>query len=263
MSSDGLDIDLEIKNYFTHYLIQELHLSEIHYEIVKPKRRCVFKIRINGVIENLVIEYQEDFIGEYSVYFKTTANVEFFENFLKPILKTKTIDYPERFQLMLNAIEQTGKKFKVFNTIVMLDNSVLSTRVQLDKSTLVEYHVIGSHRNFSMKVNEKLYPHLKKLHYFKSMIYFTFKQSILSANCLIFNQSMSNDNVDEVELWLSGNENVFTKNLRTFQKNLENFTIHELFQPIHVHCGIPFSELITMTEDELMPYVDIVKMIRI
>ena len=112
MSSDGLDIDLEIKNYFTHYLIQELHLSEIHYEIVKPKRRCVFKIRINGVIENLVIEYQEDFIGEYSVYFKTTANVEFFENFLKPILKTKTINYPERFQLMLNAFEQTGKKFK-------------------------------------------------------------------------------------------------------------------------------------------------------
>lgn len=263
MATAEIDIDSEIKNYFLDYLVRELNIVEIHYEIIKPKRRCVFRIRINGSIENLVIEYQEDFIGEYSVYFKTTASSEFFESFLNPILKTKTIDYAERFNLMFNKFEQTGIKFKVFKKITMVSNSILSTRIQLDRLSGVEYNVVSSHRNISVAVNESLYKHQKKIHNFKTMIYFTFKKSILSADCLIFNQSMSNDNVDAVELWISNNEAVFTKNLRYFQKQLEDFALYELFYPIHIHYGIPFNKIIAMTEEELQPYVDVVSMMRI
>lgn len=263
MASAEIDIDSDIKKHFLDYLVRELNIVEIHYELIKPKRRCVFRIRINGVLENLVIEYQEDFINEYSVYFKTTASSEFFESFLRPILKTKTIDYTERFDLMFSKIEQTGAKFKIFKKLTMVNNSIISTRTQLDRTSGIQYTVLSSHRNMTIAINEELYKHQKKLHYFKTMIYFSFKDGILSAECLIFNQSMENDKVDIVELWLSGNEAVFSKNLRKFQKDLENFAVHELFQPIHTHYGIPFSQIITMSEDELKPYVDVVSMMRI
>lgn len=263
MASAEIDIDSDIKKHFLDYLVRELNIVEIHYELIKPKRRCVFRIRINGVLENLVIEYQEDFINEYSVYFKTTASSEFFESFLRPILKTKTIDYTERFDLMFSKIEQTGAKFKIFKKLTMVNNSIISTRTQLDRTSGIQYTVLSSHRNMTIAINEELYKHQKKLHYFKTMIYFSFKDGILSAECLIFNQSMENDKVDIVELWLSGNEAVFSKNLRKFQKDLETFAVHELFQPIHTHYGIPFSQIITMSEDELKPYVDVVSMMRI
>lgn len=263
MASLEIDIDSDIKKYFFDYLVRELNIVEINYELIKPKRRCVFRIRINGVLENLVVEYQEDFINEYSVYFKTTASSEFFERFLRPILKTKTVNYTQRFDLMFSKIEQIGTKFKIFKKITMVNNSIISTRIQLDRTSGIEYTVLSSHRNMTVSINEDLYKHQKKLHYFKTMIYFSFKAGVLSAECLIFNQSMETDKVDIVELWLSGNEAVFLRNLRKFQKDLEAFAVHELFQPIHIHYGIPFSQIIDMSEEDLKPYVDVVSMMRI
>lgn len=263
MSLEESTIDTEIKNYFYNYLINELHVEEICYELTKSKRRCVFKIKVNGLFENLVIEYQEDFIGEYSVYFKTTASSDFFIEFLKPLLKTGIIDYNKRFDLMLEKVEQAKDKFKIFKHINMLNNSIISTRSQLDRTYGIHYTVINAPRNISVSINEDLYTHQKKIHYFKTMIYFSFKDNRLTSNCLIFNQSMCNNKADLIELCLVGNDKVFNKNLRQFQKGLEAFAIDELFYPIHRHYGIPFNEIIEMSVEELKTYASVINMLRI
>lgn len=164
---------------------------------------------------------------------------------------------------MLDKIEQAKQKFKIFENITMLNNSVISTRSQLDRTYGIDYTVVNSPRNISVSINEDLYTHQKKLHYFKTMIYFSFKDNRLTSNCLVFNQSMCNDKADLIQLCLVGNEKVFTKNLRKFQKALEAFAIDELFQPIHLHYGIPFHEIIEMSVEELKRYANVINMLRI
>lgn len=256
-------IDIQIKNYFTNYLTNELNISEIHYELIK-ERNCMFKIRVDGSIENLIIKYQEDFINEYSLHFKTTASPEFFKSFLSPFLKIDTIDYSSRFNNLLNGFEKTSSKFKIFKKIILVNDSILFIRNQTDKTSGIDYNIISNTRNFSLSVNEKLYPRLKKIHYFKTIIYFTFKDGIVDADCLVINQSLENEKVDELELWISGGDDGhFSKKLRDFHKSVDSFVAYELFQHIHTHYGISFSEIIKMTEEELKPYVDIVSMIKI
>jgi len=263
METYDSNIDLEIKDYFLNYLSHVLNISVIHYELVKTKRRCIFKIKINSIIENLIIEYQEDFIGEYYVYFKTTASSDFLIAFITPLLKTELIDYKNRFNFLIDKISQTSQKFRIFDKITMLNSDVISTRSQLDRTYGLHYNIINSPRNISVSINNNLYSHQKRVHYFKTIITFSFKNNRLSAECLIFNQSMASEKNDYIELSLVGNEKVFSKNLRNFQKSLEMFAIDELFNPIHTHYGIPFNEILEMSEAELKTYADVINMLRI
>lgn len=255
-------IDIQIKNHFTNYLINELNISEIYYELVK-ERNCMFKIRVDGAIENLIIKYQEDFIGQYSLQFKTTASPEFFKSFLNPLLKTNIRDYSARINSIFNVFEKTSSKFKIFKKMVLVNDSVISIKSQIDKVSGIDYNIISNTRNISLSVNEKLYPQLQKINYFKTIVYFVFKDGIIDADCLITNQSLNNEKVDELETWLSGDDSIFSIRLKDFKKLFDTFVAYELFQHIHIHYGISFSDIIKMTEEELNPYVDIVSMIKI
>lgn len=255
-------IDLEIKKYFTYYLNNTLSINDVQYELKKAKRHCVFKIKMDGCWENLVVEYQEDWIGEYSIYFKTTASVEFFELFISQLFKVSIIDYKYRFECILSKIEHSLTKLKALKKISLVNDSFISIRNQVDKTYGIDYNVISSPRNISISINDNLYRQ-HKTHFFKSILYFSFKDGILDASCLLFNQSMRNEKLDKLELWLSSRDDIFAGNLRHFQKHLESFFIYEFFHPIHVHYGLPINQLMLMSEEELKPYADVIGMLHI
>lgn len=255
-------IDADLQKYFTSFFLTHFNI-DAHYTLIKPKRTCIFTILVNNKMEEFHINYQEDMIDEYSLFFKTTADSSFLTDFCNILFDVPAIDYDTRFNNIIKSLEDINIKFKIFKKINLLNSGLYEIKSIADKRTGVFYNELIAKRHIFMSNNSFLYINHKKSHYLTSCLYFVFKKNVLESTCYLYSHSISNNKMDHLDMLISGSDKSFAIQLKGFQKKMQIFSYNELFVYITKEMGITMENLMLMTEEELKPYADVITMVRI
>lgn len=255
------EIDELIKAYFLKIFSDNLNIKATH-QIRKPLSQCIFIFEYNGQQERLIVDYVEEYMGEFTTKMKTTAPPEFYYSLMEVIYSSFNINVFDRVTETAHAIVNAAKNYKIFDKMDITNHHFIGLKKKKDKDDGFYYNYAVNSNIVNCTINDRLYPFLKTNQHFSIKTQFFFKKDkiypIMEMICLTMRES---DQYAYLHSMLFDMDTKYSSELQHFKKRLSQTFKAQLFSRICKEYNITMKELMNMTEDEILPYALVVHML--
>lgn len=255
------EIDELIKCYFLKVFEQNLNIKAT-YQIIKPLSKCIFLFEYHGQQDRLIVDYIEEYMGEFTIKMKTTSSPEFYYSLVDIICGTFNVNLFDRVKETANFIVNTAKNYKIFDKVDITDHHFIGLKKRKDKNDGFYYHYAVNSNIVNCIINDRLYPYLKINHHFSIKTKFIFKKDkiypTMEMICLTIRESIQHAYLQCI---LFDVDTKYSTEFQHFKRQLSQAFKAQLFTQICKEYNISMKDLMNMSEDEILPYALIVQML--
>lgn len=258
-----INIDIAIKDYFIGFFQINFSMTPTYHLISKDE--AVFGITVNNLPELFVVKYSSLFANKSSLIIKSTADINFLEQVFNLFFNANQINYYERLNYLRYQIELINLKFKFFSDIQLDDDHFFSFKTSVNKEDNRVYYSLCTKRYFRLPVNSNLYNVKERTSHFLTGRFdldLHVKSNTILSRCQLSSSSLDDYATDSV-IMLTDTIDTFEGSVKRCKKYMTAMILAECFNDIVDNYGISLRKLQKMTEDNIKPYADLVKMLRI
>lgn len=258
-----VDLEVEVKTYFMNFFEKYFSITPIYKHV--DKEHSSFEIVVDNKTESFVVKYDSLFAQKSALTIKSTANTVFLEIVFNILFKNDEINYKQRLLTILDSINDVNNKFKFFSHVNLDSKPFFSFKSTIDKKDKRTYYSLCTKRYFRMHVNSNLYNISERISHFLTGR-FDFDLNVKSKHfefrCQLTSSSLDDYVADSVVI-ITESLDKFEKSVKRCKKHMTSLILNECFGEIVAEHNISLKKLHAMSEEDIKPYSDLVRMSRI